>query len=297
MSQKYSVSLILITMNRYDEFRKTLLSLKEQTAVFELIVVDNGSNDGSPEMVRKYWPEAVVIELDSNKGVSGGRNEGIKVAKGDILVFLDDDAGFESRDALSSICRRFEEDPNLGILATNSLHAATMKPEIGAIPRRDKKIFKTDYQATYFCGVGFALRKDLIKEIGDFSYEHFYNCQELDLSWRAIESGYRIMWAVDIVVLHRLTPSERPRGRWVYYNARNRIWLAVEHLPWRYVISYGVFWWGYLLIIAIKNFLLIDFIKGISACIVDLPKILKKRKVLSKTTLNLLHDFNGRLIY
>ncbi len=62
----------------------TLSSLKEQDTDFEFIVVDNGSNDGSPAMVRESWPEAIVIELNSNQGVSRGRNIGI----GLIINFL-----------------------------------------------------------------------------------------------------------------------------------------------------------------------------------------------------------------
>jgi GT2 family glycosyltransferase len=297
MSKNLSLSLILITMNRCDELRKTLSDLKEQDTDFELIVVDNGSKDGTPEMVREYWPEAIVIELQSNYGVSGGRNRGIEAATGEILVFLDDDASFRDQDALSQLRKRFEEDLELGILATNSLIASTGEPEIAAIPRRDKKIFETDYQTTYFCGVGFALRQDLVKVVGDFFEGYFYSCEELDLSWRAIDRGYQIIRVTNIIILHRHSPVERTRGRWVYSNARNRVWLAVRHLPWRYVISYVVLWWGFLLIKSIRNLLLRDFIKGVVDCIVGLPKILKGRKVLSKKTLTIIRQYNGRLIY
>lgn len=275
----------------------TLSSLKEQDTDFEFIVVDNGSNDGSPAMVRESWPEAIVIELNSNQGVSRGRNIGIEAATGDILVFLDDDASFVDHYALSRIRRRFEKDPELGILATNSYIASTGEPDIAAIPRRDKKIFKTDYHTSYFSGQGFALRQDLINEIGAFFEGFFYSCEETDLSWRAIDRGYKITWAADIVILHRITATERPRGRWVYSNARNRVLLAARHLPWRYVVSYLVLWWGFLLVISIKNLLVIDFIKGLVACIIGLPKILKGRRLLSDATLKTIRDCNGRLVY
>jgi GT2 family glycosyltransferase len=284
-------------MNRSEELLITLSSLKGQNTDFELIVVDNGSSDGTPEKVREFWPEAILIELNSNHGVPVGRNRGIGAATGDILVFVDDDASFESKDALTRIRKRFEKDPRLGILATNSHLASTGKPEIAAIPRRDKKILETDYQTSYFCGVGFALRRDLIKEIGDFFEGYFYSCEELDLSWRALDGGYSIVWAADIIVLHRLTPVERPQGRWIYSNAKNRVWLAARHLPWRYVISYGVLWWGFLFATSIRNLLVKDFIKGMGDCIAGLPKILKERKPLSEGTLKMIRGYNGRLIY
>ena len=296
-SHNYSLSLILITRNRRKELQETLFSLKEQDAQFELIVVDNGSQDESPKMVREVWPGAVIIELNSNQGVGGGRNKGIEAATGDILVFLDDDASFASRDGLSRIRKRFEKDRDLGILATNSLLVATGKPEIAAIPRRDKRIFATDYQASYFCGVCFAVRRELVTRVGGFCEEYFYSCEELDLSWRVIQDGYQITWAADVVILHRRTPIERPKGRWIHSNARNRVWLAARHLPWRYVISYAFLCWGFLLITSVRNFLLIDYFKGVGESMVGLPKILKERKVLSDATLKTIREHDGRLTY
>ena len=284
-------------MNRYEELVITLSSLKRQDSDFELIVVDNGSENESSKKVREIWPEAKIIKLKLNQGVSGGRNRGIEAATGEIIVFLDDDASFASRNALSRIRKRFEEDPDLGILAANSYLTATGKPEIAAIPRRDKKVIDTDYQASYFCGVGFALRRDLIEKIGLFFERFFYSCEELDLSWRTIESGYRIMWAADIVVLHRCSPVVRTRGRWVHSNARNRVWLAVRHLPWRYVLSYTVLWWGFLFVKSIRDLLIKDFLKGIYDCLAGLPEILRGRRLLSKTALETIRNNNGRLIY
>lgn len=294
---KKLISLIVITRNRCAELSKTLTSLHKQDRDFELVVVDNASTDDTPEMVRKHWPEARLIELQSNQGVSAGRNRGIEAARGEILVFLDDDASFRDEDALARISERFAHEPHLGILATNSLLASTGRPEIGAIPRRDKRVLQTDYQATYFCGVGFALRKELIKKVGYFFEKFFYSCEELDLSWRAINSGYRIVWAQDIVVLHRHSPVARTHARWIYANARNRVWLASRHLPWRYIISYTVLWWGFLLVVSIKNLVVIDCIKGIVVCIVGLPGIFKKRRVLSNTALKVLRNYSGRLVY
>lgn len=297
MSERLSISLIIITMNRCEELQKTLVDLQEQDTAFELIVVDNGSTDGSPAVVREYWPKIILIELPSNKGVAGGRNEGIKAATGDILVFLDDDASFAQTDALSRIRARFEENPELGILASNSYLTTTGTPEIEAIPRRDKKILDTDYQCSYFCGVAFAVSQKLIKDIGYFFEEYVYSCEELDLSWRAIEHGYTLVRAADIRVLHRRSVLQRTRGRKIYSDARNRVWLAARHLPWRYVFSYACLWWGYLSVEAFRNHLIKDFFKGVFDCIQGLPTILNDRHVLSKSTLRKIRAWHGRLFY
>jgi glycosyltransferase involved in cell wall biosynthesis len=147
MPNNHSLSLIILTRNRCEELLTTLSSLKSQDTDFELVVVDNGSSDGTPERVREFWPGVVLIELDSNHSVPVGRNGGIGAATGDILVFVDEDASFASfasKDALTRIRKRFEKDPRLGILATNSHLASTGKPEIAAIPRRE-------WNNYYFC--------------------------------------------------------------------------------------------------------------------------------------------------
>ncbi|MFH1371532.1 MAG: glycosyltransferase [Planctomycetota bacterium] len=293
----YSISLVLVTRNRCDELKKTLISLKKQDAEFELILVDNGSDDESLEIVREYWPNAVTIQFCENKGVCVGRNKGLKAATGDIIVFLDDDASFRDSDAISRMVKKFQENQDLGILATSSYLTSSGQPEYAAIPRKDKKIFENDCPSSYFCGVGFALRRELIAKTGNFFEGYFYSCEEIDLSWRAIECGYQIIWTADIVVLHRRSLLERAPGRWIYSNARNRVWLAMRHLPWRYVVSYAVTWWGFLFVKSIMSFSVPVFFRGVVDCITGSSAILKERNVLSNSTLKIIRSCSGRLLY
>ena len=123
------LSLIIITHNRRDELLLTLKSLKKQDMSFELIVVDNASNYSVDSLVKSCWPDAKLIELTSNEGVAGGRNAGINAAMGETLVFLDDDASFRDDNVLSLILKKFKDDSDLGILATNSYLVATGEPD------------------------------------------------------------------------------------------------------------------------------------------------------------------------
>jgi len=294
---KLSLSLILITRDRCDELRKTLQTVDEQSEEFELIIADNGSDDGTVAMITETCPNAIVLELGENQGVSGGRNRGIEAASGDILIFLDDDASFGDPEAFLRIRRRFLNDPQLGILASNSHLTATGEPEVAAIPRRDKKVMLADYEASYFCGVGFAVRREVFDTIGLFFEPYIYSCEELDLSWRAVEAGYRITWAADIIVWHRRSPLARPQGRWVHSNAKNRLWLSARHLPWRYVASHAVFWWMYLFWVAMRNGLLRDYFNGVAEGIRRLPDILAGRKRLSNQAINRIKSNHGRLLW
>ncbi len=291
-----TLSLILITYNRYDDINRTLATLKTQHGDFELVVIDNGSTtEGKIDL--EGWRNVRFKRLDVNGGPTGGRNAGIRLATGDLLVFLDDDASFADSKALSKIRERFRQDPALGVLTADSRLFPSGNIEYAAIPRRDKAVVPGDYEASYFCAVAFAIRRKIVEEVGAFFEPFFYGCEELDLSWRVLRRGYRIVRASDLVVHHRVSPEARPTGRWVYVNARNRVWLALLHLPWRCVATYAFFWWGYLFLRSLQGRQFRDCVRGIRDCLGGVPATLKNRNVLDRATLHTISRLNGRLFY
>src|SRR5512135_2442691 len=87
------ISVIISNYNRADLLRSCLDSLRAQAyREFEVIVVDNGSTDGSAEMVEREFPEATVRRLEKNTGFSAAVNEGIRLAKGELVALLNNDA-------------------------------------------------------------------------------------------------------------------------------------------------------------------------------------------------------------
>jgi len=291
-----SLSLIIVTYNRFDDVNLTLSLLKAQDTDFELVVVDNGST--SPGEIRlDDWRNRKFIRLDSNRGVTGGRNAGIGMATGDILVFLDDDASFASSDALSRIRERFEADERLGILAADSRIFPSGDIETAAIPRRDKLILTGDYRTSYFCGVSFAVRHSILEKTGGFFEALFLYNEELDLSWRVLDEGYRIVRASDYIVFHRLSSHGRSMDRWIYYHARNRVWIALLYLPWKYVASYGVFWWGYLFMKSLHERRAVSFLRGFRDCLLGSLAVWKRRKMLKKGTIDSIRRLKGRIPY
>jgi GT2 family glycosyltransferase len=291
-----TLSLILITYNRYGELNRTLSTLKSQDADFELVVVDNGSTSKGTIRLEEF-PNAKFLRLDANRGVAGGRNAGIGLATGDILVFLDDDASFARAGTLSGIRERFRREARLGIVASDSRLLPSGEAEKAAIPRRDKRDLSGDYRTSYFCGVSFAVRRSFLKETGGFFESLFLYNEELDLSWRFLDRGYEIVRASDYAVFHRLSPEGRTEDRWVYYNSRNRVWLSFLHLPWRYVASYCLLWWGYLFLRSLRNRRVPSFLSGVRDCLLGLPDLRKRRRVLRRETVETIRRLNGRIPY
>jgi GT2 family glycosyltransferase len=291
------LSVVVVTANRREELLISLRSLEEQGAPFELVVVDNGSSDGSVASVRQEWPDSVIVALSENAGVAGGRNRGIEAASGDLLVFLDDDASFEAPDALSRIRARFEGDPSLGVLTAQARLFPSGEPDRAAIPRREKRVADSDCAVSYFCGVAFAARRDMLAITGTFPEDFIYYCEELDLAWRVIEAGYRIVWACDLVVLHRRSALARPPGRWVYSNMRNRVRVALKYLPWRYVLSYAVLWWTWMFLYSVRRRFVADFARGLRDFAALVPATYAERRPLKRATLERIKQLDGRLLY
>lgn len=289
------VSYIVITMNRRDELAGCLRNLREQDYPDrEIIVVDNGSTDDTAAMVSGQFPEADLIALEINEGVAGGRNRAVKTARGELCLFIDDDARLADREATRRTVAYFQADPQLACVAFFIRYASTGSEQTGAIPRWDKRSIREDYDCSYFCGGGFALRRRVFMELGMFWEALWYGGEELDFSYRLLEAGYRLIHSGTIVVDHYEVPSSRPGGQWVYFNARNRCWIAVRSLPWLYVASTSMAWWCYTAFMALKSGHCASFARGFRDSLRGLPAALRERRCIGKKTLQRLKTLSGR---
>lgn len=298
INNKPRLSLILVTMNRKEMLKTCLRSVQKQAFPdAEIIVVDNASSDGTGDMIRRLFPEVRYYYLSANLGPPGGRNYGVRMAAAELCVFLDDDAVFLDVDALSRVESYFRSDRGLGCLAFRVLQPGDGCEEYKSIPRADKKILQEDYECSYFCGAGFACRRRLFLEAGMFWEPLFYNAEELDLSYRLVNNGHKILRSSAISVLHYETPQARVPGKWIYYGVRSRCWVALRNLPWPYVTSNTLIWWGYYFIVALRNRHPIFFIQGIKDAMIGLPKAIKTRSCISKEVMAKLKRLSGRVYY
>jgi GT2 family glycosyltransferase len=161
----------------------------------------------------------------------------------------------------------------------------------------DKKIIHEDYECSYFCGAGFACRRSLFLEVGLFWEPLFFIGEELDFSYRLVNKGYKIVRSSAISVLHYETSQARVPGKWIYFGMRNRCWVALRNLPWRYAVFHAFLWWGYYFILAFKHWHPIFFLRGLKDAITGLPKVLKSRAPIPRETLEKLKKLSGRTYY
>jgi GT2 family glycosyltransferase len=271
--------------------------LSQTVPRLQVIVVDNASVDGTAALVRENFPQCELIESQINRGVAGGRNLGVEHAKGEICVFIDDDAIFESTDAISKVVAAFQALPTLACAAFTVLDREGKQEEHAGIPRADKKSLPGSYDAAYFCGAGFALRTAVFRRVGGFWEPLFYIGEELDLAYRMLNQGFTIRRLGNVRVWHAPSSSARPKGRQLYYTMRNRYLIAVRNLPLSNVLSWAVVWWGAGLVWAIRQRSLRLGFSGIAASLSMTPTAIATRTVIDRKTVHKVRALSGRLWY
>jgi len=225
------VSVVMLCWNRREDVRESLARLCESTYPnLEIIAVDNGSTDGTPEMIEAEFPEVRVLRMPSNIGIAA-YNAGFEEACGKYIVILDDDS-FPEKHAIERMVRRFEADPELGVVAFDVRNYYSID---------DIKIVDeaADYSGAAgneryimsFNGACAGVRADVFRRVGYYPEEFFLYNNELDTAFRIWDAGYAIRSFPDIVGYHKYSPANRSSWRAPFYYTRNAFWVAWKNYP------------------------------------------------------------------
>lgn len=241
-----SLSVIIPTWNGLRHLPDCLLALRPQLRPGdEIIVVDNGSRDGSGEWVRQHAPEVRLLRLPTNRGFAGGTNAGLRVARGDLLLLCNDDAFVEPGcvDALvaalaahphagaASGVLLFNHRPDViasaGIRVTGdglALDLWASRP-VAALPSEPVPIFGAT-------GGLALLRRTLLDDVGLFEEGFFAYLEDADLAWRARLRGWSSVVAPDARARH-ISSATGGEGSPLKQRllARNRVRVVVRCLP------------------------------------------------------------------
>lgn len=275
------VSVVLITWNRRDELRNTLNHLFLYPQYFaEVLVVDNGSSDGSPEMVMQEFPSVRLIRLHKNMGVCAARNIGAVNANNELLLFLDDD-GFFDLTSVPLLVKEFESNERLAVLGCKIFQVNITNPSELDFKRFKPSVIET-HPAYNFEGTAFMVRRSVFMRVGMFPDYFFYSNEEDDLSLRLLKEGYEVARTNQAIMLHYASPKQRPSTRHTYYYYRNIHFQIWRNLPAMFALkeSLAVVVGG--LFRTIFNGTFLPFCKGTLAALVRLPRvIIRERKPLS----------------
>lgn len=185
-----------------------------------------------------------LLELDENLGCPGGRNKALEALAAfgdvDVVIELDDDGLLVEKDVFRTVQELYAADPRLGVVG---FRIADERGETQRrhVPRLRAKDPMRGGQVTAFLGGGHALSMEMLAGTGLWPAEFFFTHEETDLSWRALDAGWKILYEPGLLLQH---PRTSPARHAVYYRmtARNRVWLARRNLPFLLVPVYLGTW-------------------------------------------------------
>ncbi|WP_085524174.1 glycosyltransferase family 2 protein [Tuberibacillus sp. Marseille-P3662] len=220
------VSIILVTCNGLELTKACLSSLWQYTPQpFELIIVDNGSSDGTQAYIKSLETVMGVFN-DENKGFAAACNQGLRAANGDTIVLLNNDT-FVTKEWLSNLVKWLRRDPTIGIVGPRS-NRILPKQRIYHMPYKsaeDIHLFadrwrdqhhSQGYEVEQLSGMCMVFRRSLLTEVGGFD-EQFYpgNFEDDDLSLRTLIADYRL-WVADDVYIHHYGGQSFANLPWHY---------------------------------------------------------------------------------
>ncbi len=192
------VSVIILTKNRCDLLKKAILSVEAQTNVeTEIIVVNDGSTDGTMDLLNTWHRSLVVINHASSIGITKSRQEAVEKASGEYVAFLDDDDEWIDEHKLSEQLSWLERDPSHLLVGTSMLLVDENGNQLGyaSRPKEHKEIFKTMLFRNNFFTSTVLTRRSAILNAGGFITDTRDYAEDYDLWLRMGKQG--IMHNID----------------------------------------------------------------------------------------------------
>jgi hypothetical protein len=246
---KPKVSIIILNWNGFDDTKECLESLKKvDYPNYEIMVIDNGSRDGSADKIRKEFPYVKLILNSENLGFAEGNNVGIREAlKSDpnYVLLLNNDV-IVDRKFLTELVKGAEYDPKIGMASPKIYYYD--KPNIiwfagaqfdrysGTSPHTGRqKEDRGQYDGTRKCdrlsGACMLIKRAVIEKIGYLNEDYFRAAEDTEYSIRARKSGYEILFIPSSIIWHKVSSATggEDSAQNIYYSNRNTMYLINEY--------------------------------------------------------------------
>ncbi|MDD4454566.1 MAG: glycosyltransferase family 2 protein [Candidatus Methanomethylophilaceae archaeon] len=237
------VSIIIVNWNGQRFLEECFVSLNNliyPRDKYEVILVDNASKDDSIDFTRNKFPEVKVIENDVNEGFCKPNNDGARIAKGEYVVFLNNDT-VVTQNWLKELVIGALSDPEIACCASKILYyddkkrinAAGGKFTIigGGFYRGYGEYDSDTYDSPSFtgfgCGAGVLAKKSFFETIGGFDEDYFASIEEVELGLKAWLLGYKVLYVPGAVMFHKESGTFGSKGSYsptkVFLLTRNRL--------------------------------------------------------------------------
>lgn len=208
------VTAVFLAHNRREALRESLRRMRDDSGYppdrLELIVVDNASDDGTVDMVRYEYPAVTVVETGANLGAPGW-NAGFRIARGDYVLILDDDAYLPPGALETAVREAREQDAGLVSFTVVSSHDETYR-------------FNGEYRTGLlsYWGCAALVSRAALEELGGYDPNIFIWGNELEFTMRLLDRGFAHLYLPDVEAVHMKEPEAPVReARKVRHNCRH----------------------------------------------------------------------------
>lgn len=237
-----TVFILILNYNGKATLKRCLQSVyRSDYPSFEVVIIDNNSDDGSLEEAKQLFSRAHFIKNSANIGFAAGNNIGIRFAleKGaDYVWVLNPDTHIE-KDTLSQLVAETEHDASTGITSPLILHSKTKNIWFGggkiqwlsmkAVHIPPASLYHP-IASEYICGCAMLVKKEVFQKIGLFDERFFLYYEDADFSLRAKKAGFKLFIVPKVHVFHDEVSSNNPSK--VYWLVISGLQFFQKHAPW-----------------------------------------------------------------
>jgi GT2 family glycosyltransferase len=302
MSNLDLISLVIPNWNGKQFLAGCLDSLSQQSyKAIEVIVVDNGSVDGSTQLIESNYPWVRLLRFEENQGFSPAVNRGIRESKGKFIALLNNDTVVDSQ-WLEELIAALKAEPTLGSVASKMLayhdhsilDGAGDGYRRGGLPGRighrekDAGQFDSPRYVLGACGGAALYRKEVFDKIGLFDEDYFAYLEDIDLALRAQSAGFKCLYVPTAIVYHLGcgTTGSGYSPLVVRLSAQNNINTLVKNIPLFLLFKFlpYIFYWQayYFACVLLLGRRPLAWFAGSFSALRQLPKMIAKRQMINQ---------------
>jgi GT2 family glycosyltransferase len=296
------VSIIIPNWNGKHFLKDCLDSLITQSYKdLEIIVVDNGSKDGSLEFLRDNYPQVRVPRFEKNTGFSVAVNRGIRESKGEYIALINNDTVVDGL-WVEELVKALNAHPEIGSVGCKMLgyDDRTLLDGVGdgyrrgGLPGRighrekDTGLFDSERYILGACGGAAMYRRAMFVDIGLFDEDYFAYLEDVDMGLRAQSAGYKCLYVPTAIIYHLGcgTTGSGYSPLVVRLSSQNNFNTLIKNIPGPLLVKFIpqiCFWQAYYLaVVCVRGGRVLAWFEGFGRFLLLLPRMLKKRQAINK---------------
>lgn len=220
-------TVVITTKNRKDELRTAIRSALSQTLPVKVLLIDDGSTDGTTEMVRAEFPQVRLERSAESLGYIAQRNRAARLATTAFVFSIDDDAEFASSHTIEQTLADFQH-PRVGAVAIPYIEPGKANMVLQRAPAREGTWVTDSY-----VGTAHAVRRELFLKLSGYRASLVHQGEEGDFCVRLLQAGWLVRLGRGNPIHHHESPR-RDSSRMDFYGRRNDVLFAWHNVPTSY---------------------------------------------------------------